>query len=58
MQRHQTSRAENWLPARYNLGNAFAAQGMKAEALAEFSKVLAANPSHAAARMAMENLGK
>jgi tetratricopeptide (TPR) repeat protein len=33
-------------------------QGKKAEALAEFSKALAANPSHAAARMAIENLTK
>jgi hypothetical protein len=32
--------------------------GKKAEALAEFSKVLGANPSHAAARMAIENRRK
>ncbi|MGP8248183.1 MAG: tetratricopeptide repeat protein [Bryobacteraceae bacterium] len=44
--------------ADYNLGNALAAQGKKAEARAEFAKVLAANPSNAAARLAMENLGK
>jgi tetratricopeptide (TPR) repeat protein len=36
----------NFPDARYNLGIAFAAQGKEAEALAEFSKVLAANPSH------------
>jgi tetratricopeptide (TPR) repeat protein len=44
--------------AHYNLGNALAAQGRKAEARDEFSKVLAANPSHAGARQALENLEK
>ena len=47
----------DFLDADYNLGNALAAQGNRAEARAEFAKVLAANPSHAAARQAIESLG-
>jgi tetratricopeptide (TPR) repeat protein len=44
------------LEARFNLGTALAARGRKAEAAAELSRVLAANPTHADARAALEQL--
>jgi len=42
--------------AHLNLGNALAAEGRKAEAEAEFSRLLAANPRDAAARAALRQL--
>jgi tetratricopeptide (TPR) repeat protein len=44
--------------AHYNLGMVFAAMGKNAEAAAEFSNVLAADPNNPAAKNALERLGQ
>ena len=47
-----------FIDARYNLGMAFAAMGKNAEARAEFSNVLAADPNYLPAKNALERLNK